>query len=534
MSKKLYFNGTILTMDDACPRADYVLTEDNRILAAGGKQDIPDALSAGAQPVNLQGRVLLPGFIDSHLHMLTAALNRLKLDISDRHFASVEDMLSYVRREKEGSGEAWISVFGFSEENLDDGRMVTRRDIDKVFPDVPVTIIRVCGHMCIINSQVIARLDPEKMESIQGGAFVKDASGAYTGLATEGAQQYVLDSMPEVDPEVVQRYLLQEQDLLLRCGITAIHDAGTDMMLPRAYVEAYEEMERRDALRLRTYLMVRPGDGEPAEEFDRWLTDLKARHPAGRLKIGSVKLFADGSFGSRTAAVNEPYQGQPDNTGLLLQHRLDTYTTYLADRGHQVAVHAIGDRATGYVASLYAASTGKDTARLRIEHAELLDDALLDTILRNHLLIMTQPIFIREFGTTYFNNLGPQRAMHIQPLRTMLDRGIRVGFGTDYPVDDPNPLLGIHTAMTREIKNSDRLLNPAEAITFEEAVRCYTLHNAIGSFDESSMGSIRAGKYADFVILSGIEPQEDGTVASVSSAQVEQTIIGGETVYSRA
>ena len=534
MSKKLYYNGTILTMDDSCPRADYVLTEDDRILSVGKSCDMPDDLAAGAQPVDLCGRMLLPGFIDSHLHMLTAALNRLKLDISDRHFASVEDMLSYVRREKEGSGEAWISVFGFSEENLDDGRMVTRQDIDQVFPDVPVTIIRVCGHMCIVNSQVISRLDPKKMESIQGGAFIKDASGSYTGLATEGAQQYVLDSMPEADPEVVQRYLLQEQGLLLRCGITAIHDAGTDMMLPRAYTEAYEEMEHRGALQLRTYLMVRPGDGEPAEEFEHWLTDLKARHPTGRLKIGSVKLFADGSFGSRTAAVNEHYQDQPENTGLLLQHRLDAYTTYLADRGHQVAVHAIGDRATGYVASLYAASTGKDTARLRIEHAELLDNQLIETIRLNHLLIMTQPIFVREFGTTYFNNLGPRRAMHIQPLRTLLDRGLQVGFGTDYPVDDPNPLLGIHTAMTREIKNSDRLLNPAESITFEEAVRCYTLHNAIGSFDEASMGSIRAGKYADFVILSGIEPLPDGTVASISSAQVEQTVIGGEAVYTRA
>ena len=114
MSKKLYYNGTILTMDDSCPRADYVLTEDDRILSVGKSCDMPDDLAAGAQPVDLCGRMLLPGFIDSHLHMLTAALNRLKLDISDRHFASVEDMLSYVRREKEGSGEAWISVFGFS------------------------------------------------------------------------------------------------------------------------------------------------------------------------------------------------------------------------------------------------------------------------------------------------------------------------------------------------------------------------------------------------------------------------------------
>ena len=156
--RKLYYNGTILTMDDQQPRADFVLTEGGVIADVGGKDRLAEYLGSDVERVDLQGRLLLPGFIDSHIHMLTAALNRLKLDVTDMPFDTVDDFLAYVRREKGDSGESWISVFGFSEENLGDHRMVERRDIDKYFPDVPVTIIRVCGHMCVVNSQAIARL----------------------------------------------------------------------------------------------------------------------------------------------------------------------------------------------------------------------------------------------------------------------------------------------------------------------------------------------------------------------------------------
>lgn len=533
MNRKVYYNGTIYTMDDAMPRADYVVTEGEHILAVG-KGSAVQYLD-GAEAVDLKGRTLLPGFIDSHIHMLTAALNRLKLDISGMPFETIDSMLEYVKKEKAGSGEPWVSVFGFSEENIGTGRMVTRSDIDRYFPDTPVTIIRVCGHMCIVNSKAIAQLDGNKMAHISGGEFKKDNSGEYTGLATEGAQQYVLDSMPTAREETAMEYLCEEQERLLRCGITAIHDAGTDMMLPKAYVELYEKMDAEKKLKIRTSLMVRPGEDEPFADFDAYLKELKARRAGkdGRLEIGAIKLFADGSLGSRTAAVLAPYVDEPDNYGLLLNERIDRYATQAADAGHQVAVHAIGDRSTQYVAQHYAASAEKEHGRLRIEHAELLNEELISYIKENHLLIMTQPIFIREFGNTYFNNLGEARAMWIQPLKTLLERGVTVGFGTDYPVDDPDPLLGIYTAMTRRIKGSDRVLNEAQRISFQQAVKCYTLNNAYGAFCEARMGSIEKGKLADFVVLSGLTCGGDGEVSSVEQAAVDMTVIGGETVYSR-
>ena len=146
---------------------------------------------------------------------------------------------------------------------------------------------------------------------------------------------------------------------------------------------------------------------------------------------------------------------------------------------------------------------------------------------------MTQPIFIREFGVTYFNNLGEDRAMRIQPLKTLLEKGIVVGFGTDYPVDSPNPLLGIHAAMTRQIKNCDKLLNKEQKISFADAVKCYTYGSACGAYAEKEMGTIEVGKYADFVVFSGLQTDASGTVTDVSSAVVDLTIIGGETLYCR-
>ena len=536
MNRILFYNGKILTMNDAAPFAEYVLTEGDKILDVGSGQQAAQYLAEGAEPVDLQGRMMLPGFIDSHIHMLTAALNRLKLDISGKPFDTIDSMLAYVKKEKEGTEEDWISVFGFSEENIGTGAMVTRADIDRYFPDIPVTIIRVCGHMSIINSKAIEKLDRNKMESITGGTFKKDAQGQYTGLATEGAQQYVLDTMPTAREETVLEYLLSEQERLIQCGITAIHDAGTDMMLPKAYVELYQKMDAQGLLKIRTSLMVRPGEDEAFESFNAYLRDLKEQNAESRglLKIGAVKLFADGSLGSRTAAVTAPYVDEPENLGLLLNERLDRYATQAADAGHQVAVHAIGDRSTRYVAERYAASSEKERDRLRIEHAELLSEELISYIKDNHILIMTQPIFIREFGNTYFNNLGEARAMWIQPLKTLLDSGVTVGFGTDYPVDDPDPLLGIYSAMTRRIKGSDRLLNAEQAISFSQAVKCYTLNNAYGAFAETVMGSIEANKLADFVVLSGITPDKDGEVRCIDHAAVDMTVIGGEIVYSRA
>lgn len=534
MKRKLYYNGRILTMDDGFPYADYVLTEGERIVKTGGADELPSLLAQDMEKVDLQGRLMLPGFIDSHLHMLTAALNRLKLDISGMRFPSAAAMLDYVKQQKAGSDEPWISVFGFSEENMGDGRMVDRWDIDRVFPDIPVTVIRVCGHMSIVNTKAIEQLDEAKMASISGGAFEKDGDGQYNGLATEAAQQYVLDSMPVAEDEVILSYLAQEQTILMQKGITSIHDAGTDMMLPREYIRIYEEFARRGELKIRTYLMARPEENEPWERFDAYLRACRARHcDDAMLQIGSVKLFADGSLGSRTAAVKEPYDAQPDNRGLLLNERLDAYVQPLVKAGHQIAVHAIGDRATEYVLQHYCAVEPHAALRLRIEHAEVLDEALLNRIAAEKILIMTQPIFIREFGNTYFRNLGEERAMHIQPLRTMLDKGICVGFGTDYPVDDPDPLLGIHAAMTRRIKDSDRLLNEQEAISFEEAVRCYTRFNACGAFSEAVVGSIEQGKYADFVILSGITPDADGVIRCLDGGVVDATVIGGETVFER-
>lgn len=534
MDRKLYYNGPILTMNEAAPVVDYVLTEGDKIVEIGMADGLAKHLAAGTDAVDLQGRMMLPGFIDSHLHMLSAALNQLKLDLTDLTFDTIDDMLAYVKKEKGSSGDSWISAFAFFEENIGEHRIVTRQDIDKVFPDIPVTIIRVCGHMGIINSKAMEKLDPEKMANIVGGEFKKDANGEYNGQATEGALQYVLDNMPAADEETILKYLQGQQQYLISQGLTAIHDAGTDMMMPHDYVDIFEKMNEKGLLKIRTYLMARPGEDETPESFEQYLSALKAKNsPDGRLTIGAVKMFSDGSLGGRTAAINEHYQDEPDNTGLLLNERIDQYADYLINAGHQMAIHAIGDRSTGYVADTYCRAANKEGTRQRIEHAELLNDELIDTFKKNNIYIMTQPIFIREFGVTYFNNLGQDRAMQIQPLKTLLEKGIVVGFGTDYPVDDPNPLLGIHAAMTRQIKNCDKLLNEAEKISFADAVKCYTYGSACGAFCESAMGSIEPGKFADFVVLSGLQADASGTVTDVTSAVVDLTIIGGETLYSR-
>ena len=214
----------------------YVLTEDERIAEVGSDSQAALRQYSKAERVDLQGRLMVPGFIDSHLHVLTAALNHLKLDITDMLFESVDSLLTYIRSQKAGAEDEWISVSGFCEENIASGQMVTRWDIDRYFPEVPVTIIRVCGHKSIINSKAVERLDKDRMATITGGQFLKDENGEYNGIATEGAQQYVLDTMPNVPEQIAIECMVNEQEKLMAYGITSVHDAGTDMMLPRDYI----------------------------------------------------------------------------------------------------------------------------------------------------------------------------------------------------------------------------------------------------------------------------------------------------------
>lgn len=546
MRKTVFFNAHIIAASQAAP-ANYIAVQEGKI------EDIGTLDSASlwrkypqAKRIDLRGKTVIPGLIDSHMHLLTGALTKLQIDLSHRRFPDMGQMLEYLRQQAVGAGQAggkmqaegaggWVRAFGFDEVLTGENRLPKREELDRYFPDRPIIITRVCGHLSLLNSQALSRLDEAEMRSVCGGEFQTDACGRFTGVATEGAQQYVLDRIPAPPADQVLAILKEEQQALFRLGICSIHDAGTDQLSVKDYVGLYKAFADSGSLKLRTCLMVRPVPGMEEEAFFSYVAQLKREHPPerSRLFFGAVKLFADGSIGGRTAALCRGYRGQPENRGLLLLESLKTYIAAAHRHRLAVAVHAIGDRAAEETANRMIAAMRKDGVyiRHRIEHAELQHERLMEKIAQNGLCVMTQPGFIGEFQQSYRNNLGEDEALRIQPLKTMLRRGICVGFGTDYPVISPSPALGIESAITRREREGRAVLNPGERISFQEALRCYTENNAYAAGTEALQGSLRTGSFADFVVL-GERWEElcDG----FAGFTVLRTVIGGETVYQGA
>jgi len=519
-------------MEKDAPRADYLLSEDGVIKEIGsGRPLYCDKWDEG---VDLGGKTVVPGFIDSHLHMLTGALTKLQIDLNDMKFADVMQMIEYIRDEAP-DGKGWIRAFGFSEDNLGDVRLPSKEDIDKIISDRPVIITRVCSHLSIINSAALKLLDSEKAASIEGGEFKKDENGSYSGIITETAQQYVLDNIPAPSEEEIFSKLIKEQDYLLSKGICSIHDAGTDQLPPDEYVELYRKFNETGKLALRTYLMIRPDDNRDFESFAEKVRTLKREYTPERSKLffGAVKLFADGSLGGKTAAVRRSYKGEKNNRGILLDERLARYIGDVNKAGFQLAIHAIGDRAVEACLNLIEESSKKDgsMAMHRIEHAELLTEDLIKRIKSGNIFIAAQPAFIYEFGHTYRKVLG-EDAERIQPLKTLIKRNIKVGFGTDYPIIDVDPLKGIAAAMWRNVKNDTAPLKEKEKLSIEESVTAYTTGSASGSGTEHLQGSLKKGKFADFAVLDK-DIYAVSTPEEMEKIHVLATVVGGELLYQK-
>lgn len=532
MSRILYYNGDFITLEKEMPQANYVMTVDG-IITEMGLGRPPEELDFDAV-VDLGGKPVVPGFIDSHLHMLTGALTKLQIDLNNRRFRDVVHMAEFVG-ERAAEGKGWIRAYGFTEDNLMNPGIPTRAELDQAIPDRPVIITRVCGHLSIVNSAALEKLDALKMATIVGGEFKKGSDGKYNGIVTEAAQQYVLDNIPAPDTEEIFFRLQGEQRHLLSKGICSIHDAGTDQLLPRDYVEIYKEFNKAGKLALRTYLMMRPDDNEDFAAFAEQVKELKKQYdPAkSRLFFGAVKLFADGSLGGRTAAVRKGYVDEPENKGLLLSERLDRYVEKVHKAGLPVAVHAIGDRAVEYCLDLIEKSQADAPAEImhRIEHAEYLESDLIERLKKCGAYIAAQPGFIREFGNTYRKVIGDE-AEKIQPLKTLLKEGITFGFGTDYPVIDADPIKGIAAAVFRRVKGSPDPLNAEEALTVEEAIKAYTLDSAKGAGTDHLQGSLKRGKFADFTVLDR-DIRLSASADEMEETQIIATVVGGELLYQK-
>ncbi|MBT6136572.1 MAG: amidohydrolase [Rhodospirillaceae bacterium] len=515
--------------------AEAIALWNGKVLATGPEKEIAELIGSGTKKIDLRGRTALPGLNDAHQHMLSVGLGLTEVNLKDAAIKSIDDILSRIKAQadKAKPGE-WIFGRGYDHFQLDVKRHPLREELDLVAPYNPVYVKRTCGHMGVANSAALDLAGVDENTPQPAGGHIESQNGRLTGLMQETAQSLIQDSLPDYTPDELRAGVREGQRHNLGQGFTSVTDPGVG--LRQGYDEwvAYQDTRRDGELDIRMHLMPLAearGWSERAIEMglmtgdgDEWI------------RVGPMKLFADGSAGGRTAAVTSPYEGgDADDLGILICsddeifERCEEYHR----RGYQVATHAIGDRAIDQVLEAYERAMGDEidtTRRHRIEHCGFLRPDQIDRMVRLGVIPAPQAIFLYEFGDLYIDVLGEERSAASYPFRTWKDRGLHPSASSDAPVSATSPYANIYSMVTRRT-NRGTVLGADQALSVAEALHAYTYDSAYGSFEEDAKGRLVAGQLADIAVpdrdLFTVDPDE------LLEAENDLTIVGGEVRHDR-
>jgi len=471
-----------------------------RIIAVGASADVIKQ-APNAKRVDLQGRTLLPGLIDAHGHVFGLGQQLTQLDLF--HSTSLGGALKSIGDyAKANADHAWIRGRGWNQENWKLGRFPLAAELDAVVSDRPVWLDRVDSHAGWANSRALAlagitRSTPDPV----GGKIVRDANGDATGVLVDAAQELMTKVLPqqtEAEGRIMLDHALAE---MARVGITAVHDAGVDVAQDRIY-RAYADSGK---LTTRVYGMIAGTD----KDFDQLSTKGPVKdYGNGMYALRAVKLYSDGALGSRGAALIKPYSDDPHSHGLLFHKNadMDKMMAKAMRKGYQVNVHAIGDAGNKQILDLFQkelAATRSAAQRHRIEHAQVVQAADIPRFKTLDIIPSMQPTHATSDKNMAETRVGPERIKGAYAWRSFLHQGSRIACGSDFPVESPNPFFGLHAAVTRQDAQGQPLAGwyPNQAMSLKEALRCFTLDAAYAGHQESTLGSLEAGKQADFIVI---------------------------------
>ncbi|MGE7765952.1 amidohydrolase [Peribacillus sp. NPDC096540] len=528
----VFINGEVITVDQKNKVVEAVAVIGNRISVVGSNQEVTGFIGEETKVIDLQGKTLLPGFIDSHIHLILYGVNQLAVSCKADHIESVGDLLNDLKEKASTipKGE-WIRAWGFNETVVKEKRYPTIAELDAISVEHPIIVSRTCSHISVVNSKAleIAKFN-ENSENPTGGIIEKDKTGRFTGRLIETANMIMTEIASYTESELMKAVKIASEHFV-EAGITSIHEAGA--YGPESFRLLQQAVKSKD-IRVRIYAMI--GSLNNSHEFVNKMVEAGVVTGTGdeRFKIGPVKLFTDGSSTGPTIATRETYSSDPDNFGILYYSEEEIYQVLgqAHKKGYQITVHAQGDRAIemylNCVEKALEESPRKDH-RHRIEHAGISSPDLQERMKNLELIPIPNPPFPYEFGDIYIQHYG-NRVNHMYAVRDYIDNGILAAGGSDAPVTDYNPLLGIHVAVNRR-SQSGAEIGVAQSISVMEAIKLYTWNGAFASFDEDIKGSIEVGKLADLVVLTDsilkVSPLH------IKDLLVESTIIDGEILYHR-
>jgi len=509
-----------------------VAVKGNRILAVGANREVEELVGESTEVIDLGGRSLLPGIIDSHMHITLYGTNKLGVSCKEAHVGSVADVLEDLRKKAaETPAGGWVRAWGFNDQKVSEKRYLTRQELDDVSTEHPILAVRTCGHISMANIRALEMVGvDESTPDPEGGRIERDENGAPTGVLVEAAHMSAFETAA-FDEEEIHEALAAASEDLVSSGITSVHDAGG---YGADNLRIMQRAVRSGEVKVRIYAMVCAlnNSQEFVEQFLR--SGVVTGLGDERFRVGPAKVFTDGSSSGPTVATREPYTSDPNDHGILYytQKELNDVLGQAHEKGFQITAHAQGDRAIEMVVDCIEAALKqhpREDHRHRIEHSGITMPDLLERIERLGIIPIPNPAFFYEFGDGYLVNYG-SRVDHMFPARSFLDAGIPAAAGSDSPVTSHNPLLGIHVAVNRN-SQSGKDTGPGQRVTVPEAIRMFTINGARASFEEDLKGSIEPGKLADLVVLSDriLSVSED----KIKDLEVEQTMIGGEVVFER-
>jgi len=512
--------GKVITMNPTHPLAEAVAIDGARIVKVGTNLEITRLINKKTKIIRLNGKTVLPGFIDTHIHVLDFGKMLSWLDLTNvRSIAELQDAVK--KRIEDSPKGSWILGRGWNEARFSDKHMPNRSDLDLFTPENPLILYHEIAQACLVNSKTLDLASiGEGTSDPQGGSIERDTeTDAPTGILRDSATDLVWRIVPELGEEELLEAAALACAKIVQAGVTSVHW----MVLERVELAVAQRLHLQKRLPIRVNLIV------PVNLIDA-IQNFRSNDSLA-LRVGGVIIAVDGYLAAKTAALSQPYSDDLAHSGDLLAtpEEIIAMAMKISKTGFQVLVHAMGDKAVDV--SLNAIGKAMDSAsskeaRVRLEQAALVDERLIERIKRQKVIVSVQPLVISsEFSVWHaLEHLGTIRARWLFPLQTFIENGVRLIGGSDCPMEPLNPLLGIQAALVRSHF-------PEEQVKIEEALRMYTIDAAYSSGEEGFKGSIEEGKLADLVVLS-----KDPLLTSpdaLNRIDVELTVVDGRIVNSK-
>lgn len=549
-----FINGNVITADQEFRTAEAFLMEEERFLSVGTNEEVMEAAGVkqrqggpgngardGLTVVDLKGRTVLPGFNDSHLHLLNYAYGLSKFDCGQA--SSIGEMIEmcreYIRKKQIPEG-SWVSGRGWNQVFLKENRLPRREELDQISTAHPIVFTRVCEHMVAVNSKALKLAGiTEQTENPEGGEIERDGDGRLTGMLKETARYLIYRIIPPKTVEEIKDMLEEAIRTASAFGVTSAQTDDFETFSDkdwRKVIRAYRELIQEGRMNIRVYEQCL------LPQIDRLKEFLDEGNVTGKgdeyFKIGPLKLLTDGSLGGRTAYLSRPYHDAPDRRGIpvFTREELDELIVTAHTRGMQLVCHGIGDAAMNRILDSFEKAQEalpKEDARAGIIHVQITDLPLIRRFKEQKVLAYLEPVCLNSDLHIVEERVGKELSKTSYNYRTFCDMGIRTPMSSDCPVDSLNPFDSMYVGVNRVDYSGfpEGGFMPEQKLTVEQMIKGFTIDGAYASFEEREKGSIEPGKYADFIIVSG-DPLKTPPL-KLREIKVEETYLAGRRIFKR-